>query len=74
MPEALPALSDNVRAEMARHRITQTELAQALELSQSAVSRRLKGESEWTASEVMRLAQLFGIDPGRLFDSVRPAA
>lgn len=59
---------------MARNRITQAELASTLGLSQSAISRRLNGESEWTANELVALARMFGISLSALFEGFDRAA
>lgn len=48
----------NVRAEMARNGITQTDLAQHLHMAQSAVSRRLKGEVPFNVNELVDVARV----------------
>lgn len=55
-----PALNPNIRAEMARSGITQAALAQQLRMSQSALSRRLTGDAEWTVDELVRVAGVLG--------------
>lgn len=55
-----PALNPNIRAEMARSGITQGILASRLDMSQSALSRRLTGDAEWTVDEVLRAAVVLG--------------
>jgi transcriptional regulator with XRE-family HTH domain len=51
---------------MARRRVTQERLAQALHLSQPAVSRRLKGEVDFTVSELAVVAELLDVDAAHL--------
>jgi transcriptional regulator with XRE-family HTH domain len=52
---------------MARKQITQTQLADALGLAQSAVSRRINGHTDFTADEVGRVADLLGVPVAVLF-------
>lgn len=63
-------ISRNIRAEMARAGVTQTQLAAALSLSQSAVSRRLAGEADWTVAEVYAVADALGCTPSDLLPGV----
>lgn len=51
----------NVRAELGRHRRTQTATADHLGMSQTAVSRRLNGEVPFDINEVHSLAKWLGI-------------
>lgn len=55
-------LAGNVRAEVARRCIRQRVIADALGLDQRAVSRRLLGQVEWSATELGRLAELLDVD------------
>jgi len=50
-----------VRAEMARQRKSQTAIAKALNMSQVAVSRRLRGEVDFTVTDLARLADVLGV-------------
>lgn len=50
-----------VRAEMARQRRTQTELAEHLDMSQQAVSRRMTGELAWDVDEITDIADWLGV-------------
>jgi len=56
-----------VRAEMGRHRITQTQLAKNLGTSQMAVSRRLSGEVPFDVDELARVAEILGVPVTVLF-------
>jgi transcriptional regulator with XRE-family HTH domain len=51
----------NVRAELARQRKSQTELAQALSLPQSAVSRRCVGRVPFDINELTIVARFLGV-------------
>ena len=60
------AVAANIRAEAARHRLTQTELARALGMSQVAVSDRHRGRTPWTLNEIEAVAQLLGTTTSKL--------
>ena len=64
--ERVPA---NVRAEVARRGLSQSALAAALNLTQSAVSRRLSGTVEFTASELAALAEHLQVPVSVFFDT-----
>jgi transcriptional regulator with XRE-family HTH domain len=49
-------VADAVRAEAARARLTQSDLAEILGIDRRAVGRRLKGRPEFTPTELSRLA------------------
>lgn len=59
-------VSDEVRALMGRHQVSQTALAEWLGLTQPAVSARLRGATEWKVSEIDRIAHGFGVHPSQL--------
>lgn len=52
----------NVRAELTRNDIRQPQVTAALSLSQSAVSRRLRGQVDFTITELSVVAKLIGIE------------
>lgn len=56
----------NVRAELARNDIRQPQVTAALSLSQSAVSRRLRGQVDFTITELSVVAKLIGIEAREL--------
>ncbi len=62
-------VSANVRAELGYADMNQGELAAALGISNMAMTRRLSDgyAAEFSASEIFRMSQIFGIDPGELF-------
>jgi transcriptional regulator with XRE-family HTH domain len=51
--------SNNVRAEMARYGLTGGDVAKALNLTPTTVSRKLQGKREWTVLEALSLVELF---------------
>lgn len=51
-------VASNIRAEVARRRINQTDLADLLGLSQAAVSRRLAGITPMRLDEIAVIADL----------------
>ena len=48
----------NIRAEMARYGISQTQMAAALGVPQSVVSDRSRGRTPWTLNEVEAVARV----------------
>lgn len=59
-------LAANIRAEMARRRITQSRVAKALGVSQAAVSRRLVGTAAISAVELTQIADLLEVPVAEL--------
>ncbi len=55
-------LNDFIRGEMKRKKISQIKLAESLNLSQVAISNRLKGETEWGLKEVISLFEVLGVE------------
>ena len=51
----------SVRAEVARRKVTQQQLADLLGIHQMSVSRRLNGHTEFTASEIALVADFLGV-------------
>lgn len=60
-------VAEEVRALMARQRITQTRLAEVLDIPQSSVSARLRGTTPFKLPELEQLAALFGVHLAVLF-------
>lgn len=54
-------IAANVRAEATRRGVTGQMIAEHLELTQPAVSRRMRGHVEFSASELHKLAGLLGV-------------
>lgn len=57
-----PSVGDVVRAAMRDRNVSQRKLAALLDLSQTAVSRRLKGEVEFSISEIRSAGLLLATD------------
>jgi transcriptional regulator with XRE-family HTH domain len=68
MPQTSYALgvTNTIRAEMARRKMSQKDLADALGLSQPAASRRLNGHTEFTVGELLEIAAVLGVAPAVL--------
>lgn len=66
-PKRQTPVSANVRAEIARHDLSQQHVAEVLGISQGAVSRRLAGRVDFSASELDVLARSMGIPVSRFF-------
>lgn len=62
------SIADNIRAEMARHRVTQRDLAAALDLSPAGINRRLTGFTRISADELVSIASALGVKPAQLLD------
>lgn len=59
-----------VRAELARRRLKQNDVATALGLTQSAMSRRLVGEVEFSVSELRKLSEILEVPASTLLGEV----
>lgn len=57
-----------IRAEMARRRVRQQDLARLLGISQQAMSNRLNGITPLSADEIQTIADALGCHPERLTD------
>lgn len=66
-------VADNVRAEMARRKVTQRDLAEGLGLSQASVSKRLMGAVPWDVNELAAVASLLGVELSVLVTTTAPA-
>jgi transcriptional regulator with XRE-family HTH domain len=56
-----PTIADRVRSALVLHRVTQQQAGAELGMNQRAVSRRLNGEVEFSATELQKLAGLLGV-------------
>lgn len=54
-------VADNVRAELARAKISQAKLASEINFTQQAISRRLSGHVSFTIDELDSIAAVLGI-------------
>jgi len=64
----------NVRAELARRRITQTDVAERLGVSRQNVAQRLNGSVDFRVGELISIANMLGITIGDLVGGVRASA
>lgn len=64
---AREAIPGNVRAELSRHLVTQAEVSRALGRSRPWVRRRWSGEVDWSAGDLVRLAEVFALDYAALY-------
>ena len=71
-PTYTTRVASSVRAEMARRKITQTELAESLGMTQPAISRRMSGAVPFDTEELGQIADLLGVPMSVLFGE--PAA
>lgn len=55
-------VSAEIRAEMARQRLSQKEMARRLGWSRAALSRRLTGGTGWSINEADKVAELLGVE------------
>ena len=60
------AVGENIRTEMTRQSLTQADIAAALGVSQSGVSRRLLGAIAFDVTELTILARLFGVPASQI--------
>lgn len=67
-------LTANIRAELARRRIRQTDVAERLGLSRQNVAQRLNGTVDFRASELLAIADMCDITIGQLLDGVKASA
>lgn len=64
----------NVRAEMARAGVSQTELARRLDLSQASVSDRLRGRTAFDINELFAVAAALNVSIDVLTATPKPLA
>lgn len=63
-------VAGNLRAEMARQRLTSNDLASFLSISQSSASRRINGDTAIPTKEIAPICEFLGIDVTRLLGEV----
>ena len=61
MPTPTEPLASNLRAEMARRRLSQTETAAHIGLSYASFNDRLRGRTPFSVDQLLALANLFGV-------------
>lgn len=66
-PTAAAVVGANVRAEMARAKVTQSTIGLLLGVSQSGVSARLRGETPFNVDELLLVANYLEVGMADLF-------
>lgn len=67
MPTAgAPSVADNVRAELARRRVRQVDLADILGISRTAAHRRLTGQIPFDVDQLRTVADHLGVSASEL--------
>ena len=78
MTEQQTVIADEVRVALVRAKVKYSALAEHLGLTRSAMSRRMSGETPFTAQEIASTADFLGIPVERLYGrdagNARPAA
>lgn len=64
----------NVRAEMARRDVSQVALAEAIDMGQPSLSKRLRGVTPFDINELSAVAEYLGVPLSNLLPSEVPAA
>lgn len=68
-PNLNATVAANARAEMARRGEKQADLALAAGWTKATASRRLSGSSDWTATDLDRIADHFGVPVSTLLST-----
>ena len=55
-------LNNFIRSEMREQKVSQSDLAYSLNLTQGSVSQKLSGQTEWTLWEILNVFSLLNID------------
>lgn len=66
-PPLHETVAAEVRAELARRKVSQTQIAMLLGISQAGVSRRLLGQTPMDVNEVAAIAEFLDIPVSALF-------
>ena len=61
MPTIDELIGEKVHGALWRRRLRQVDLAPALGIDQSALSRKIRGHTSWSASDVLRAADRLGV-------------
>lgn len=73
-PNLNATVAANARAEMARRGERQADLALAVGWTRATASRRLSGSSDWTATDLDRVADHLGIAVTDLLSDIQAAS
>lgn len=72
LPEATEVTASNVRAAMARKRMSQCVLAAHLGVTQQVLSRRLSGDVPIDVNQLAAIARALGVPVAVLLDGIEP--
>lgn len=64
------SVSDRIRGVLSERHVSQEALGKYLHMGRMSISRRMSGQTPWTADDLIAVGTLFGIHPGRFFDGV----
>jgi len=73
-PNGAPQVATQVRVELARQNLNQSDLARKLGKHQQWVQRRLSGETRITVEDVVAVASALNIPPATLLPSDKASA
>jgi transcriptional regulator with XRE-family HTH domain len=62
-------VSASIRSHLAYRRLTQSELAEVLGISQTQVSARMRGEVRWTVNDLYLVAEWLDVAPSALLQA-----
>ncbi|HSU37665.1 MAG TPA: helix-turn-helix transcriptional regulator [Propionibacteriaceae bacterium] len=65
-------LGAKIHQTMFLKRMSQTKLAPKIGISQSVLSKKLRGQVPWSVTELLYAANALGVDPGELLPKVDP--
>lgn len=71
---SLSGTNATIRAELARRRISHSDLAAAVGLSSPSLSRRLTGKYSWSLDELLKIAAFLDVEPAALLPGAAPAS
>jgi transcriptional regulator with XRE-family HTH domain len=74
MSEPHKLVAAEVRAEMARQRMSQVKLAELLGVAQQTISRRIVGEVPFDVTELVQIADLLKVSVTQFLGTVERAA
>ena len=67
-------IADRIRTAVEEARITHAEFAQVLDVSETTVGRRLRGERPYEVTEIVKAVEFLKIDIGDLFGTSQTLA
>lgn len=71
--DSIGTIAANVRAEIARQGVNQTQAAAALGIARPTLNRKMHGHFGFTAVEIQQLADLLNVPISVLYQPIEPA-